>query len=317
MKLEVCEPPRWAASGHAQTIFGHLLPSPSLRSKGQRVEVPLPDGDVLVGFVQPGTSGAVVYVFHGLAGSTDSTYMHRTSILAQKRGHTVILFNHRGCGEGRGLARLPYHSGRAEDLSAVIEFGRREFPTKRHMAIGFSLSGNALLLLLSGKRGRVQPDVALSVNAPIHLAESSALLRRGLNRIYDIKFYRQCRQDILKGPERHKWLNALPQLVTLHEFDQLYTAPTSGFLDREDYYSSCSTHSLMSQIQIPTILLTAKDDPLVPVENYQNAVVSRHVDRHIESFGGHMGYISRSNTPMGSKRWQDYAVDQAMNELIG
>jgi predicted alpha/beta-fold hydrolase len=201
----------------------------------------LADGDRLVGFIQPGESDTVIYLFHGLGGSIDSGYMHRTARLALKRGHGVMLFNHRGCGEGQGLSKYPYHSGRAEDLSAVIEYGKKLFPFKRHIAVGFSLSGNALLLLMTGRRGSTQPDAALSVNAPIHLQRTAQSLGEGFNRVYDAKFYLQCREDVLKSQADRKFKKSLPPLTTLREFDNLYTAPAGGFADREDYYSSCST----------------------------------------------------------------------------
>ena len=149
MRLEPCIPPAWANSGHAQTILGHLLPSPKLENKGRRISIDLPDGDRLIGFAHHGTSNTCVYIFHGLAGSVDSSYIHRTALIARAQGHSVIIANHRGCGEGAGLARQPYHSGRGEDLAAVIAYGRKLFPRHRHVAIGFSLSGNALLLLVS------------------------------------------------------------------------------------------------------------------------------------------------------------------------
>jgi len=312
LKLEPCLPPIWAESGHAQTILGHILPSPKLKSKGRRVEIPLPDGDQLVGFVEPGSSTTVVYIFHGLAGSSDSTYIHRTSILAQRQGHTVFVVNHRGCGEGVGLSRGPYHSGSGEDLSAVIAFGRRQFPKKRHAAIGFSLSGNALLLLVSGQRGEVLPDAAISVNAPIHLQRTAHLLRRGMNRIYDLRFYLQCRRDILAGPAADEYRRKLPRITTLVNLDNLYTAPAGGFRDREDYYATCSTQSHLSRIQIPTLILTAKDDPFVPFQSFSEAQLSPCVHLHAENFGGHMGYLNRCNTPFGSKRWQDYALFEAL-----
>ena len=49
LNLEPCMPPLWAPSGHAQTLLGHLLPSPMLKLEGKRVEIDLPDGDRLVG----------------------------------------------------------------------------------------------------------------------------------------------------------------------------------------------------------------------------------------------------------------------------
>ncbi len=315
MRLEKCEPPLWAKSGHAQTILGHLLPSPKLTSKGKHIEFLADDGDRLVGFIQPGETNTVVYVFHGLAGSTDSTYIHRTSIVAQKLGHTVFLMNHRGCGEGAGLAQGPYHSGRAEDLSAAIAEGRRLFPRHRHVAIGFSMSGNALLLLLSGQRGKVLPDAAISVNAPINLKRCSYLLGHGLNRIYDYKFYVQCRKDLMLAGGAARLGIQIPRYSTLWELDQIYTAPAGGFADRDDYYTRCSTYELLDRIETRTMIFTSEDDPFVPFDNYAEAKLARNVEMHVEEYGGHMGYLTKSNTPFGSRRWQDYALYEALKEI--
>src|SRR5215204_834407 len=73
LSLEPCIPPYWAGSGHAQTIWGHLLPSPTPGVRGDRVEVELPDGDCLVGmrFVG-GDDRRVAYLFHGLGGTSDA-----------------------------------------------------------------------------------------------------------------------------------------------------------------------------------------------------------------------------------------------------
>ncbi len=316
LNLEPCIPPFWALSGHAQTVLGHILPSPMLLDKGQPFELRLADGDQLVGSIIKGTSLIVVYLFHGLGGSTDSTYMHRTARLALQEGHTVIMTNHRGCGEGSGLAQGPYHSGRGEDLSAVIEFGKKLFPKHKHLAIGFSLSGNALLLLLSGKRGRIQPDFAISVNAPIDLQSAALSLKVGLNKIYDIKFFRQCRRDILAAQRAGARDFHVPQFATLYEFDDVYTAPAGGFKNREDYYQSCSTVDLLSEIKIPTVVLTAMDDPFVHREHYLQAKISPQVLLHVEEFGGHMGYLTKKRTPLGTNRWQDYALHQAMKTLL-
>ena len=311
-RLEPCIPPSWARGGHAQTILGHILASPKLSHKGRRVEIPVEDGDKLIGFVQEGNTTSVVYIFHGLSGSTDSTYIHRTAIMAQNLGHTVFLLNHRGCGEGAGLARGPYHSGRAEDLSAAISVGRKMFPRHRHIAIGFSMSGNALLLLQSGRRGEEKPDLGIAVNAPIHLEKCAHLLKSGMNRVYDIRFYLQCKRDALIAQHEILKTTKIPLLMTLHDFDNLYTAPTGGFVNREDYYASCSTYDRLKDIQSPTVILTAKDDPFVPFESYANAELSKHILFHAEEIGGHMGYLSKEKTPLGTMRWQDYALHEIL-----
>ena len=73
--------------------------------RGRRVEIPLPDGDRLVARHIVGRGGNVVlYLFHGIASNISADYMVRTAALGRRLGWDVYLVNHRGCGEGRGLA---------------------------------------------------------------------------------------------------------------------------------------------------------------------------------------------------------------------
>lgn len=330
LKLDPCEPPRWARGAHRQTIFAHLIPSLTLESKGQRFELAHADGDRSIGFCMPGTSDVVVYLFHGLTGSTDSDYMRRTTALARSLDHTVVMVNHRGCGEGAGLARNPYHSGRGEDLSTAIAWGRGQFPNARHLAIGFSLSANALLLLLGGGRGEVKPDCAIAVNAPIDLEYCSSSLRNGLNRIYDFVFVSECLREIKARPldpgERARY--RIKRGSTLYDFDNIYTAPAGGFSDREHYYRACSAAPWLAKIDRPTLVLTAADDPFVGVEIYRRARVSSYVQLHIEATGGHMGYLTarsrgRTGLPEGPEtrfgvaRWLDRALLEGIRALTG
>src|SRR5471030_3206558 len=111
MTLSPCDPPLLARSGHAQTLWGHLLPSPVLGKEGTRVEVQLPDGDVMAGSFFSGRGGEVVYIFHGLGGTLDADYMHRTALVCQSLGHSVYLMNHRGAGRDDKPSFKPYHSG--------------------------------------------------------------------------------------------------------------------------------------------------------------------------------------------------------------
>jgi hypothetical protein len=295
-------------------VLGHLLPSALVDEPGKRHEIALPDGDRLVGFLHEGRSDAVVYLFHGLTGDVDANYIHGAAGVCERLGHTVFRVNHRGCGAGAGLARLPYHSGRGEDLSAAIAYGRALFPSHRHLAIGFSLSGNALLLLLSGERGETLPDLAISVNAPIDLSRAARALERGLNRIYDLNFVQLCRWEVRRRVGRET--RTVPWYATLRDFDEAYTAREAGFRDREDYYARCSTKDRLHKIRTPTLLLTAEDDPFVEFEAYREARLSPSVRLHSERSGGHIGYLSRDKTSLGTRRWLDYALFEGISGLL-
>jgi predicted alpha/beta-fold hydrolase len=314
--IKPCTPPRWISHGQLQTIMGHLLPSKVNLQKKQPTIIPLPDGDRLYAEYLKGSSPWIIYLFHGLCGDTNADYMQRTAAVAQSLHHGVFLVNHRDCGQGYGLAKHPYHSGRGEDISTVLEFGRKKFPDKKHMVIGFSLSGNALLTLLTHLRGTTQPDRAISVNAPIDLDAASQQLTRGFNRVYDLRFVWYLRRIVQEKIKRGA-INFLKisRFATVREFDALYTAPYSGFQDREDYYASCSTHLHLSKITVPTLLLTAKDDPFVPIHAYEAAKLSPSITLHMESCGGHLGYLSTNLPAINRYRWLDYVLREALMRL--
>ena len=304
--------------GHLQTLLGHFIPSPEVQS-GERVEVTLPDQDKMVGFYHPGDVDVLVYLFHGLGGHAGRDYMARAAIMAQRRGYHVIRMNHRGCGAGRGLAKGPYHSGRAEDLAEVVRYGRQRFPDLKHVVIGFSLSGNALLLLNAGYRGSTQPDFGIAVNAPIRLDYAAIDIEQGFNRVYCQRFVRLCRQAVtervedglIDGPQQ------MPKVMTLRRFDDLFTAPAGGFRDKQDYYDSCSAAYHISNIKVPTVMLTCEDDPFVKFKPYQELDLPEMVHLHVERHGGHMGYLTRRTTPVSDRRWLDYALDQWLGAWHG
>jgi uncharacterized protein len=181
------------------------------------------------------------------------------------------------------------------------------------------LSGNALLLLLSGARGGTLPDCAVAVNAPIDLGRCARRLKEGFNRVYDLRFVTLLSAAI-RARRRAGLLRAeyrIPPLATLYDFDDLYTAPAGGFKNREDYYATCSTKDLLASIRTPTVIVTAKDDPFVGFEDYASADLGPSVHLHAENFGGHMGYLSAEKTPLGNRRWLDYALREYLVRLLG
>lgn len=312
--LPPCRPPAWARNGHLQTILGNYLPSPPCLRPYGPVRVDLPDGDALAGRAYAGTSEVLVLLFHGLGGDASAPYVQRATELAQRKGHAVWTLNHRGCGEGRGLARGTYHSGRGDDLGAVFAEARRRHPGKRLLAIGFSLSGNALLFNL-GQHAWAEPDLAIAVNPPVNLERSALLIKAGLNRLYDLRFVKRARRAVR---ERHQD-GLIPDhyltrwSMTLHDFDNAYTAPAGGFRDREDYYATCSAGPLLAHIQKPTVILMAKDDPFIPWQDHADAPKSPNVHLHLEEVGGHMGYLSQ-DAP--GRRWLDLALGHYLDQLL-
>jgi len=303
-----CVAPFWAQGAHLQTLAAQYLPTPPQHLPWERLRLILEDGDALALRVLQGTSGTVVYLFHGLGGSVEGHYMRRTAALFHGQGHTVVAVNHRGAGEGAGLAKGFYTSGSTPDVAAVLHFGRQRFPKHRHVAIGFSISANMLLLLLGRDQHLGGPDAAIAVNPPADLEACSLRLVRGFNRVYDLYFLRRLRRELALRPGA-----AFPPAArTLRIFDELMTAPRAGFKSRLEYYTQCSCGPHLAGITVPTVILTSRDDPFAPAGDVLACALAPAVHLHTEATGGHMGYVT-ANLP--GHRWLDYALSHYVAEL--
>ena len=312
-----CRPPWWARGGHLQTILGNYLPGEEPTFPSEPFSIPLADGDRLTGHHYQGETDVLVLVFHGLGGDDQAHYVRRTVSLARGLGHHVWTLNHRGCGTGRSLAVKPYHSGSGDDLGAAFAAGRERHPDLRQLAVGYSLSANALLLNLGlGLPGpAAHPDYAIAVNPPVDLAACSAAIHGGVSRLYELRFIRRCRAAIQQRVADGLIGNVYPTWPTmsLRQFDETYTAKAGGFLNADDYYAHCSARHHLAKITVPTVLLMAQDDPFIPWRHAVEELPSPSVHLHLEPCGGHMGYLSRD---LPGHRWLPYAVAHYAQELL-
>jgi len=240
--------------------------------------------------------------------------MRRTAAVLGARGHEGWMVNHRGCGAGAGLATRPYHSGRTEDLRAVLAASRAQAPGLVHLVVGFSLSGNAALL--SAAQGLdAQPDGIVAVNPPVDLERTSVDIGRGLSRLYELRFIQRLRRAVA-ARERNGHASRrydIPRSTSLIEFDDLFTAPECGFESGLDYYRKCSCGPRLAQVDVPAVIVAAADDPFVDPAGYEELVRGSRVQLHLEPVGGHMGYLARAG--LGWRRWLDGAVAHYVEEL--
>ncbi len=307
-------PPWLFRNGHVQTLAGMYVYAPwagrqHLSPRPPNVgEVLLSDGDRLVyhdecpaGW-QPGDR--VALLLHGLAGSHASPYMSRIACLLNQQNVRTFRLDLRGCGAGAALARYPYHSGRSSDAAATIAEIQIRCPRSPITVIGFSLGGNITLKML-GESGIASPnlaavDRAVAVCPPIDLGNTVKSLWTGLAQLYDRYFCRACIRDVGHRqrlcPDAvvpHGWLSQRPQ--TLYEFDDRFTAPVCGFESALDYYAKSSSHQFLAAIKIPTLVIAAQDDPVIPFHQFQTADYSPTTELLAPRHGGHLGFC----TPRG------------------
>jgi predicted alpha/beta-fold hydrolase len=86
----------------------------------------------------------------------------------------------------------------------------------------------------------------------------------------------------------------------------LYTAVRWGFDGSQDYYRKASSVHLLSRIQVPTLILTARDDPFIAVQSFEELSLPNDSELQILPRGGHLGFLGRNVT--GGVRWAECRV---------
>jgi predicted alpha/beta-fold hydrolase len=302
-------------NAHLQTVLGTVWKGrPFLLPSAQRL-VELPDGDRLQYFDtvspdwRPGRPVAVL--IHGLGGSHHSGFAQRVAGLLAPYGVRIVRPDLRGNCESIPLARSFYTAGSSDDVRAVVEAVAELCPGSPVDVVGLSLSGNIVLKLAAEAAVRPLPALrrVVSLAPPIDLARSAAMMGHPRNRFYDRHFSRELLAEARLRFAHHgdPPLPDFPKRLSIRVYDDLYTAPRHGYADALDYYRRAAAEPLVPEIRVPTLILTARDDPFIAVEPIE-ALRGRlaHVEVRVLDRGGHMGFLGWDGA--GGIRWAERQV---------
>jgi uncharacterized protein len=323
LKLNKFYPFPFARTGFWQTIYGTHWPILKPSKPDCFHHLVLPDGDILVvSENRPKhwkTGGRIMLLIHGLTGSYESTYMQRMCRRMQKKGYMVLRLNLRFCGPGRGLARKPYHCGVSDDTRFTLEWIKKQYPDSPVTQIGFSLGGNVTLKMAGedGSRPSGNLDSIVAVSAPFDLARAADLFHKPENRFFERFFMKLLIKDLELMRQLYPDMPHLDisPTSTIREFDEMHTAPANGFASAADYYRKCSSIHFIPEIKIPTLILSAHDDPIADPSVLHNIEHSKNVDILLTAQGGHCGFLG-FGTQYHEVRWSDQAVARWLEDTM-
>jgi len=291
--------PHWLLGGHLQTIWPALF---SRRFAGtpphyERERWTTPDGDFVDVDFQPGKPGQPMLVlFHGLEGSSRSHYAEAFAHWARGRGWHYAVPHFRGCSGELNLAPRAYHSGDYAEVGWILGRLRDRQGAPVH-AVGISLGGNALLRWAeeAGETASRSVQAVAAICSPLDLAAAGRAIGSGFGRlVYTRMFLRTMKPRALAKLGQHPGLfdaRALRAARTLHEFDDVFTAPLHGFADANDYYARASAKPRLREVRVPALVLNARNDPFVPAQSLPGVQeVSQHVTLWQPRHGGHVGF---------------------------
>lgn len=284
---------------HLQTLYAAVMrPSPRLIVRRERLE--LPDGDFVdLDWVDANTKpgSPIVILLHGLTGSIQSKYVRGLMRQLHAQGRRAVLMHFRGAsGEPNRLPR-GYHSGDTGDIDFVARLLRDREPDTPLAAVGFSLGGNVLLKWLGENGHSIPVKTGVAVSVPFDLRLCAEAIRTGFSRVYMNRLLRAMREGVREKFSYMEPPIPIPDLHTLCDFiqyDEAITAPLHGFSGADEYYDRCSSRYYLKDIQTPTLILHASDDPFMsPHVVPSNEELSDSVRLELSPHGGHVGFVSK------------------------
>src|SRR5438270_1346743 len=317
MRVKAFEAHRWLRNAHAMTLAGALLPrrTPELRRAEDRL-FEVEAGTKLLARChwqpEPRRSPTLAVV-HGLEGSSESAYMRGLAARAFAGGFNVLRLNQRNCGGMERLTATLYNSGLSADFRAVLfELIERDGLPQIFFA-GYSMGGN-LILKMAGELGVARPRELRGVCAvcpTLDLAacvDAIALLR---NRLYQWHFVRNLKSRMRRMAKLYPGqfvLNGMRRVRTVRGFDEAITAPHCGYHDAADYYERASALRVAEHIAVPTLIVTSKDDPVVPFASFERTEIVGNPQIQVvgTKHGGHCSFISRYAGP--ERYWAEARV---------
>ncbi|WP_266168628.1 YheT family hydrolase [Dyella subtropica] len=301
--------PSWPLnSGHLQTMLSssgvrrQLLPraAQTVQDGAQPVMVDGGDGVRLTGAYtaqkqRPQAHGLAV-LFHGWEGSVDSTYVLQTGSRLLADGWDVFRLNFRDHGDSHPLNEALFHSCRIDEVVHALSDIAARWPARPMALAGFSLGGNfALRAALRAPEAGIPLSYALAVCPIIDPGEGLFSLEETAPWFYRAYFLRKWRRSLQAKQA------AFPhrQYFELDELKQSLRGLTESLVLRHTDFGSLQAYldgysvagDALKALNIPATILTARDDPVIPVDAFEKLELPPNVELDIAEHGGHCGFI--------------------------
>jgi predicted alpha/beta-fold hydrolase len=185
--------------------------------------------------------------------------------------------------------------------------------------------GGNIVLKLAGEYGGDFPAAlkgVCAVSPSLDLSACADQIERRENMIYMSSFMRSLRRRIRRKQRLHPHaydVRGLRRVRTVRQFDERFTAPHAGFRDAADYYTQSSALPLVARIRVPTLVLHAQDDPIIPATSFLDRSLSDNPEvlLVLPEHGGHVAFVAGAGTGTEDRFWAENRVVEFCRLLAG
>ena len=302
------QPPWPLRSGHIQTMLSSsgvrrlLLPKRARTVlEGAEHVMVSGGGDVrLSGAYTAQRSGSpsrgLAVLFHGWEGSLDSTYVLQTGSRLLADGWDVFRLNFRDHGDSHHLNEALFHSCRIDEVVHALGEIAERWPTRPMALAGFSLGGNfALRAGLAAPQLGIPLAYTLAVCPIIDPAEGLFSLEKQAPWFYQAYFMQKWRHSLRTKQAafpQHTYFELAELKQNLRGLTEALVLRHTDFDSLEAYLDGYSVAGeTLRELTIPATIMTARDDPVIPVNAFEQLRLPPNIELDIARYGGHCGFI--------------------------
>lgn len=256
------------------------------------------DGIRLSGYYSPikgKPSKGLCILLHGWEGSSDSTYVLSCGRYLYANDYAVFRLNYRDHGNSHHLNQGLFYATRLEEVFQAVRQAARFSNNTPVFLAGFSLGGNFALRIAKRMRDNsISPLKQIISISPV-LDPDKATDRIDSNPFllaYFMKKWKKslaCKQRLFPG--QYDFSDIL-QRKSIRDMTDLLLSRYSDYPDTETYFKSYGVYDHdIADIQVPTTIITAADDPVIPIEDFHHLKTSPCADLVIHKRGGHNGFV--------------------------
>jgi len=297
---------------HINTLYRFLFSNTKVIFKRKRMETN--DNDFIDLDFSIVKSDKIVIAIHGLEGSSESSYINTITETLNNANYDVVVFNMRGCSGEPNRLLSSYHSGKTEDLLEIINYLESNYNYNQIHVVGYSLGGNLTLKFMGEFTNKMPKSIvsAVGVSVPCDLKGSVESISKSENKIYMNGFLKtlkeKAKQKQVQFPESNLDMEKINNATSFYDFDGLVTAPIHGFLNAKDYWKKSSCKQYLKDITLPTLLISAKDDPFLndtcfPIDESK---INDNFTFIQTKYGGHLGFVAGFN--LNKQHWMENEV---------
>jgi len=238
---------------------------------------------------------ALAVLLHGWEGSVQSTYLLHTGSRLLAEGCDVFRLNFRDHGDTHHLNRELFHSCRIDEVVGAVREIARRFSQRPLIVGGYSLGGNfALRVALRAPAAGIPLGWVFAV-CPVISPHAGLASIENAPWFYERYFMRKWRKS-LQSKQSHfpqsELFSAAELRGSMRDLTRNMVLRHTDFGSLENYLDGYSiAGAKLAQLTVPATILTAADDPVIPVAEFRELKLAADTQLTIVPHGGHCGFI--------------------------